>query len=169
MVVCHDQLVISLQTDIKHKECLFKFKFLHVFLKSLPQNMHVILKMKTYPFTVIVDLLVLVWTVGRTDIICSWFLRVHLGIDRVTDVVLLGVTSAMLPHPLLSPKHRLAAFILAVKVLCVLHITLLEATALILVKPQQILLPHILGDALRNLHERYWLSLVLTTIARAWW
>ena len=149
MVVCHDQLVISLQTDIKHKECLFKFKFLHVFLKSLPQNMHVILKMKTYPFTVIVDLLVLVWTVGRTDIICSWFLRVHLGIDRVTDVVLLGVTSAMLPHPLLSPEHRFAA--------------------LILVKPQQILLPHILRDALRNLHERYWLSLVLTTIARTWW
>ena len=94
----------------------------------------------------IMYLLVLVRTVGRTDVICSWFLWVHLGIDRVADVVLLGVTPAVLPHALLSSEHGLAAFILAVEVFCVLHVTLLEATSFILVKPQQILLPHILGN-----------------------
>ena len=51
----------------------------------------------------------------------------------------------MLPDTLLSPEYSLAALILAVEVLGVLHVALLEAAAFLSIKSKQIVLPGILG------------------------
>ena len=76
----------------------------------------------------------------------------YLSIHRLTDRVLLGVVLAMLSHPFLISEHCLTTLILAVEMFSVLHLTLLEATAFILVKPQQVLLPHIVRYVLRHYH-----------------
>ena len=67
----------------------------------------------------------------------------------------------MLPHPVLRPEDGLAALVLAVEVLGVLHLALLEPAALVLVEPEEVLLPDVLGDGLGELHERDGVSLDL--------
>ena len=110
----------------------------------------------TYPFAMIVNLLGPVGAIWRTSLVRSRLLRVHLVVHGVGDEVLLEVHPPVLPHGLLlsGPEHGLAALVLAVKVLQVLQLTVLKATAFALLKSQKILLPRIIGDILRNLRER---------------
>ena len=85
-------------------------------------------KCETYPFTMIVSLLVLMRARWRTSILAARLLRVHLVVHGVADEVLLGVVPPVLPHSILVPEHCLTTLILAVKVFSVLHLTLLQST-----------------------------------------
>ena len=85
-------------------------------------------KCETYPFTMIVSLLVLMRTRCRTSILTARLLRVHLVVHGVADEVLLGVVPPVLPDTILVPEHCLTSLILAVKVFSVLHLTLLQST-----------------------------------------
>ena len=107
----------------------------------------------THPFAVVVDLLA-VGTVGRAELLRARLLRLHLGVEGLADVVLLEVVPPVLPHPVLRPEDGLAALVLAVEVLGVLHLAILEPAALALFKPEEVLLPDVLRDGLGKLHER---------------
>ena len=76
------------------------------------------------------------------------------------------MTPPVLPDALLIPEHSLAALVLAVEVLCVLHLALLEPAALVLLEPEEVLLPHVVRQALRDRHEGA--ELPLRLVARAW-
>ena len=115
----------------------------------------------------VVDLLVPVGAGGGTGLLGAGLLGVHLGVHRVRDVVLLRVAAAVLAHPLLRAEHGLAALVLAVEVLRVLDLALLEPAPLVLVEPEEVLLPHVLGDGLRDLHEGDGLLLGLAAVAGA--
>ena len=101
----------------------------------------------TYPFAVVVNLFAEV-TVRGAVLVRAWLVWVHLGVERLADVVLQEVVPAVLPHTFLRPEDSLAALVLAVEVLGVLHLALLEPATLVLVEPEEVLLPDVLRDGL---------------------